>query len=130
MLPNMAPGEARPVTLTVIPPNMPLPPDGTPIVDVWVYYEFREEMHIIGGFRKTFRPPVPIHQPDEPPYGESEISIEPYPPRANEPTKICTKVRNHTKAIEPLEDNPENLAALMNGTRDTIASALPEEFRG
>lgn len=33
-------------------------------------------------------------------------------------------------AIEPLEDNTENLKALMKQARDTIASALPEERRG
>lgn len=32
-------------------------------------------------------------------------------------------------AIEPLEESPENMRDLMKRTRDTIASALPEEFR-
>ena len=93
VLRDMQPGDTHTATLTVQPPpGRPLPEDGTVIVDVEGYAEGK----LIGGFRKIHRPPVPIHQPDEPPYAESEISVDPYPPRAGEPTEICTKVRNHT----------------------------------
>ena len=90
---NMAPGEVRPITLTVVPPSqLPLPPDYTPIVDIEAYADGR----LIGGFRKIFRPPVPIHIPGDPIYAESEIFVNPYPPRAGEPTEILVEVRNPT----------------------------------
>jgi hypothetical protein len=92
-LPNMQPGEVREVGLTVIPPpGLPLPEDGTPIVDVEAFVEGE----LIGGFRKIFRPPVPIHRPGEPIYAESEISVQPYPPRAHEPTELKAQIRNPT----------------------------------
>jgi len=49
---------------------------------------------LIGGFRKIYRPPVPVHRPRDPVYAESEISINPYPPRERQPTEICVEVRN------------------------------------
>ena len=58
--------------------------------------ETTHEWTLLGGFRKLFRPPIPIHHPDDPPYAEREISIEPYPPRAGEPTEICVELRNPT----------------------------------
>jgi hypothetical protein len=92
VLPNVGSGEIREVTLTVIPPEN-LPSDGTPIVDVEAYAEGR----LIGGFRKIFRPPVPIHRPKDPIYAESEIFIDPYPPRAFEPTEVGVEIRNPTE---------------------------------
>jgi len=93
VLEDMQPGEIREVTLTVTPPaQQPLPPDDTPIVDVEAYADGR----LIGGFRKIFRPPVPIHLPGDPIYAESEIFINPYPPRAGEPTEIGVEIRNPT----------------------------------
>ncbi len=92
VLPNMQPGETRMVSLTVAPPQE-LPPDRTPIVDVEAYAEGR----LIGGFRKIFRPPVPIHRPRDPIYAESEIFIQPYPPRAFEPTEVGVEIRNPTE---------------------------------
>ena len=70
----------------------PLPEDGTPIVDVEAFVEGQ----LIGGFRKIFRPPVPIHRPRDPIYAESEILIHPYPPRAHEPTELGVEIRNPT----------------------------------
>jgi len=92
VLPNMQPGEIREVSLTVTPPQE-LPPDRTPIVDIEAYAEGR----LIGGFRKIFRPPVPIHRPRDPIYAESEIFIHPYPPRAFEPTEVGVEIRNPTE---------------------------------
>ena len=91
VLPNVGAGEIREVQLTVTPPDT-LPPDGTPIVDVEAYAEGR----LIGGFRKLFRPPVPIHRPRDPIYAESEIFIHPYPPRAFEPVEVGVEIRNPT----------------------------------
>ncbi len=91
VLPEMTPGEVREVTLTVIPPaEQPLPPDNTPIVDVEVF----AGRNLIGGFRKIFRPPIPLHPFPDPIYAEREITITPYPPRAGEPTEICVELRN------------------------------------
>ncbi len=90
-LTNMQPGETRPVTLTVTPPDA-LPPDGQPIVDVEAYVEGRP----IGGFRKVFRPPVPIHQPGDAFYAEREISVDPYPIVSGMPVALGVEVRNPT----------------------------------
>ena len=100
-LPDMGPNEVRPVTLFVMPGQGPMPEDGTPVADVEAFFQnaLREEI-LIGGIRKIFRPPIPIHQPHEPPYGESEISIQPYPPRAGEPVVICTELRNPTPVTQ------------------------------
>lgn len=88
---NVQPDETRPVTLTVTPPSE-LPPDETVIVDVEAFAGNR----LIGGFRKIFRPPVPVHRPKDPVYAESEIFIDPYPPRDREPTEIGVELRNIT----------------------------------
>ena len=97
VLPNMQPGEVRMVLLTVtVPPDAIMPPDGTPVVDIEAFVG-RDS---IGGFRKIYRPPVPIHQPGDPIYAEREISISPYPPREREPTVICVEIRNPT--AEPM----------------------------
>jgi len=90
---NVGVGEIREVILTVTPPQgEPLPPDGTVIVDV----EAHVGDQLIGGFRKIFRPPVPLHRFPDPPYAEREITIHPYPSRAGEPTEICVELYNPT----------------------------------
>jgi hypothetical protein len=98
VLRDMRPGEVRPITLTVLPP-LDLPDDGDPIVDVEAYVEGE----LIGGFRKIFRPPVPIHQPRDPVYAESEIFVHPYPPRAQEPTEVGVEIRNPTDEPQTVE---------------------------
>ena len=55
---------------------------------------------LLGGFRKLFFPPIPIHQPENPPYAEQEINIMPYPPQAGEPTVLSFEARN------PTDSNP------------------------
>ena len=96
-LPDMAPGEVRPVTLHVLPGPGPLPEDGTLVADLEAYFlNAQRERIVIGGIRKLFQPPIPIHRPHEPPYAESEISVVPYPPRAGEPVVICVELRNPT----------------------------------
>ena len=91
VLPNMTHSEVREVVLTVTPPD-DLPGDGDPIVDMEAYAEGR----LIGGFRKIFRPPVPIHRPRDPVYAESEISVDPYPVVPGMPTKLGVEVFNPT----------------------------------
>ena len=91
VLPNVQPGETKPVTLTVTPPTN-LPPDGTPIIDIEAYADGQ----LIGGFRKIFRPPVPIHRPHDPIYAESEIGIDPYPVVPGLPTLLSVEVFNPT----------------------------------
>ncbi len=93
VLTNVQPGESREVTLTVTPPET-LPEDGRVVVDVEAYTEGQ----LIGGFRKIFRPDVPIHRPADPIYAEREITVDPYPPRAGEPVEICVELRNPTAA--------------------------------
>jgi hypothetical protein len=61
VLPGMRPGEVRDITLTVTPPEE-LPGDGAPIVDVEAFVG----EDLMGGFRKIFRPPVPLHRLRDP----------------------------------------------------------------
>lgn len=97
LLTNVMPGDVRVANLLVTPPMGPLPDDGELVADVEAYLVSQEGTPtLIGGFRKIFRPPIPLHRPFEPVYAESEISIEPYPPRAGEPTYICVELRNPT----------------------------------
>jgi len=91
VLQNMQPGEVRPVLLTVT-PHGELPPDGTPVVDVEAYIGG----NLIGGIRKLFRPPVPVHRPQDPVYAESEISVFPYPIIPGEPVELGVEVFNPT----------------------------------
>jgi len=98
-------GEPRVVSLTVQPPpGVPLPPDATNIVDVEAYAERPGvERRLIGGFRKIHRPPVPLHPFPDPRYAEREITVDPYPPRAGEPTEVCVELRNPTPFPQDVE---------------------------
>ncbi len=91
VLANVEPGGMREVMLTVTPPEQ-LPPDGEPIVDVEAFIQGE----LLGGFRKIYRPPVPVHRSSDPIYAESEILIQPYPPRAGEPVEFAVELRNPT----------------------------------
>lgn len=104
VLVNMQPQEVRLVTLTVnVPPGINMPPDGAPVVDVQAFAGTDPLQWLpIGGFRKIYRPPVPIHQPGDPIYAESEIKVRPYPPREREPTEICVELRNPTSITQTL----------------------------
>ncbi|MCJ7661680.1 MAG: hypothetical protein MUO67_21240, partial [Anaerolineales bacterium] len=97
VLTAVAPGTSYPVTLTVYPPaGIPLPPDMTPIVDVRAMIDTMDGGHVIGGFRKIYRPPVILHRYPDPIYAEREISVHPYPPNAGEPTEVCVELYNPT----------------------------------
>ena len=76
--------------------RLSFPEDGTPIVDV----EAHAEGELIGGISKIYRPPVPIHPSGDPIYAEREITINPYPPRAGQPTEICAEIRNPTDVTQ------------------------------
>ena len=93
VMPNVPPGAEKPFTLTVTPPGgKALPLDGTPIVDIEAFVG----ENMLGGIRKIYRPPVPLHRFPDPVYAEREIKVHPYPPRAGEPTEICVELRNPT----------------------------------
>jgi hypothetical protein len=89
-LTNVQPGEPAPVTLVVTPPLTATLGSGEPIVDVEAYVRGR----LIGGFRKLDVPPIPLHKPHDKGYAESEIHIDPYPPRRGEPTQVSVDVQN------------------------------------
>ena len=55
---------------------------------------------LIGGFRKLFHPPVPVHPPKDPVYAESEIFVDPYPVRLGLPTTIGALVFNPTDVAQ------------------------------
>lgn len=92
---------ARPVTVTmhIMPvqrPGDPEPQEGQPVIDVEAHWRSADEGGLLGGFRKLFFPPMPIHRPEDPIFAEREISIIPYPPQAGEPTRLGMEVRNPT----------------------------------
>jgi hypothetical protein len=91
-LENVQPGEPVSVTLTVTPPLSAELGSGEPIVDVEAYIDGE----LLGGFRKLDVPPIPIHKPHEKGYAESEIFIQPYPPRQGEKTLVGAVVHNTT----------------------------------
>jgi hypothetical protein len=80
--------------LTITPPaNLTeLPVDGAPIADIPVFVNGE----LIGGIRKVWQPAVPLGDPQEPSYAESEIAINPDPSVAGQPTIFTTKVRNNS----------------------------------
>jgi hypothetical protein len=90
--------EPRWVTMIVTPPKGDMPPDGTPVLDVRALYGPAGEPRVLGGFRKIYRPPVPLHPFPDPVYAEREITVHPYPPMAGEPTEVCVELRNPTAA--------------------------------
>jgi hypothetical protein len=97
LLTGVAPGTSRQVVMTVNPPaGVPLPPDGAPIVDVRAMIDTMDGEHVIGGFRKIYRPPVILHRYPDPIYAEREITVHPYPPMAGEPTEVCVELYNPT----------------------------------
>jgi len=91
------------VVMHVLPvqnPGDPEPHEGEPVIDVEAYWQGNGENGLLGGFRKLFFPPIPIHNPGDPPYAEREINTMPYPPRAGEPTLISFEARNPTTATQ------------------------------
>jgi hypothetical protein len=98
---TLAPGGARVVTMQINPvqyPGDPEPHEGDPVIDVEAY----TGGELLGGFRKLFFPPVPIHRPQDPPYAEAEINITPYPPREREPTELAFEARNPTTLTQQI----------------------------
>jgi hypothetical protein len=79
--------------------GVPLPPGGVQVFDVHSFADGTP----IGGFLKEFGPPVRLHLRPEPPFAESEISVNPYPIRPGEPAEICVEVRNVTHQPRPAQ---------------------------
>jgi len=101
VLAQMESGESRMVTMTVTPPaGAALPDDGTPILDVRAMVDDAVGNRVIGGFRKIYRPAVPLHTYPDPTYAEREIKVHPYPPLAGEPTQLCVELRNPTNVAQ------------------------------
>jgi hypothetical protein len=96
-------GEIRPVTAFVTRTLGSMPDPGTVIADIEAtYLNDQQQLRLLGGIRKEFQPPIPIHRPGDPPYAEREITINPYPPRAGEPTEICVELRNSTDVSQTI----------------------------
>ena len=97
---QLAPGVSSPVSMTVLPvqqPGDPEPREGEPAMEVEAYWAGNGlEGQLLGGFRKFFYPPVPIHQLEDPSYAEGEINTFPYPPQAGERTHLTFEARNPT----------------------------------
>jgi hypothetical protein len=78
----LRPGETHTVTAFVTRHPGTMPEPGTVVADIEAQFRNDQgQQMLLGGIRKEFHPPIPIHRPGEPPYSESEISVNPYPPR-------------------------------------------------
>jgi uncharacterized repeat protein (TIGR01451 family) len=89
VLTGMAPGETRPATLTVTPPNPVTLGSGCHIdVEGWIGDQ------LIGGIRKLDVPPVHLPSNVVPPWEEREISFIPEVPVAGVPGQICVALQN------------------------------------
>jgi hypothetical protein len=53
------------------------------------------EGELLGGFRKLDIPPMPLHKPHEKDSAETELSIEPDPPRLGEEAKVSVELQNN-----------------------------------
>jgi hypothetical protein len=83
--------QAVSVTLTVTPPLNARLGTGRPIVDVEGYVDGK----LIGGFRKLDVPPINVHKPHEKVYAETELSIDPDPPRLGQDARINAVIQNN-----------------------------------
>ncbi|NTU64514.1 MAG: hypothetical protein HGB05_14225, partial [Chloroflexi bacterium] len=99
---DLPPGQQMMATLVVTPPFSAKLGTRDVIADVEAYAPGQPPL-LIGGFRKLDWPPVPLHRMQDPPYAESEITIEPYPPLAGEPTRICVELRNTSDDPQPVD---------------------------
>jgi len=82
-------GDLRQAALHVIPPVAT--PLGTAChIDVQAWIKGR----LIGGIRKLDVPPVHLPQDVDPPWMEPEISLDPDPPVAGQPTDYCIELQN------------------------------------
>jgi hypothetical protein len=79
------------VTLTVTPSANARLGTGEPIVDVEGYVDGE----LIGGFRKLDVPPIDVHKPHEKVYAETELSIDPDPPRRGQEARISAEIQNN-----------------------------------
>jgi hypothetical protein len=98
-LPAVQSDQPMTVTLTVVPPPDAELGSGEPIVDV----EAVVDGQLIGGFRKMDIPPVPIHKPHERGYAESEIIIDPEPPKQGKLTRLATVLQNSSEETITLD---------------------------
>jgi hypothetical protein len=92
---DVPPGGTRTVTLHVVPPA------GETTLGTGCYIDVESYINgeLISGIRKVDVPP--IHPPpDEPYYAEREIWIEPNPPVAGQPAKICVELHNFANSAQ------------------------------
>jgi hypothetical protein len=95
---NVPAGERVQATLMVTPARDAKLGSGRPIVDVEAHVDGR----LLGGFRKLDRPPIPIHKPHEKDYAETEITVDPDPPKKGEETTITVELQNSGPSPVPI----------------------------
>jgi hypothetical protein len=120
---ELAPGLTETIILTVTPPA-DLPMDGDPVVDIEAYVG----SELVGGIRKIYRPPVPVHRPKDPVYAESEIGIDPYPVLPGVPTKLSVELFNPT-ASDQVVTATFSTAPFGIGLPFTTAGILPNPIQ-
>jgi hypothetical protein len=94
---TLGPSGMQNVSVTVTPPiNAVLGSGCTIDIQAWELDATGVPGQLIGGIRKYDYPPVPPHEPGEPPFAESEIRVFPYPLVTGQPTQVCATLTNNT----------------------------------
>jgi len=95
VLEDMGYGETRDVVLHVKPP-----PGAT--LGSWCYIDVEawalrsSGPVLLGGIRKVDHPPIEPRHPEDPPYAQREIEVDPYPLEVGKRTEVCATLSNPT----------------------------------
>ncbi len=95
---TLVPAEQKNVVVTVTPPTgAMLGTKCTLDIEAWqLNAQTGARLRLVGGIRKIDQPQVPLGRPDDPPYAEREIRINPYPLVSGVPTEVCVTISNNT----------------------------------
>lgn len=137
-------GEMREVVLHVQPPgNATLGSWCWIDVEAWAMVE--PVPILLGGIRKVDHPPIEPRHPEDPPYAQREIEIDPYPLEVGRRTQVCATLYNpspydHTVTVEfsmadfgiglgftPIAhpNNPQTVTIPAHGSRKVCISFVP-----
>jgi hypothetical protein len=93
LLASMGYGEVRDVVLHVLPPVTATLGSGC-YIDVEAWALVQPEPVLLGGVRKVDYPPLEPRHPEDPPYAQREIEVNPYPLEVGRRTEICATLYN------------------------------------
>jgi len=144
MLEDMGYGEIRDVVLHV------KPPVGATLgswcyIDVEAWAMVEPEPILLGGVRKVDHPPLEPRHPEDPPYAQREIEIDPYPLEVGRRTQVCATLNNPSPVDQTVTvefsladfgiglpftrishpDNPQTVTIPAYGSRTVCISYVP-----